>query len=235
MTVVFNDVGAIESTIESVLNQTFADKEYVVVDGASDDGTLEIVGRYADRIDLIVSERDRGIYDAMNKAVARASGEYILFMNSGDFFASVDALSAAAGSIQRGSEQIVFGAWLRRETDGRQRRCLPSLSDGFFNHQAILYSRSIHSWHGNYVCVPGLSTADYLYFATLLASKAVECRTIDSDLASIDVTGTSAGLQTFSQKHAIDYLCGRTSRTKLMLILLLHPLYSRLKRLVRRW
>jgi glycosyltransferase involved in cell wall biosynthesis len=235
VTVVFNDVAAVGSTIESVLNQTFEDKEYLVVDGASDDGTIEIVAQYADRIDLIISERDRGIYDAMNKAVARASGEYILFMNSGDMFASVDALSAAAGSLRRGSEQVVFGAWVRREAEGRETQCLPSLSDGFFNHQAILYSRSIHSWHGDYVAVPGLSTADYLYFTTLLASGTVESKTIDAVIASIDVAGTSAGLQTFSQKHAIDYLCGRTSRLKLLLVLLLHPLYFRLKQLVRKW
>lgn len=235
VTVVFNGAQDIASTIESVLTQAFDDKEYIIVDGGSDDGTLAIVASYDGRIDLVVSEPDRGIYDAMNKAIARASGEYILFMNCGDTFASIDALSAAARAAQRGTEQLIFGSWLRRDAAGRHTRCLPSLNQGIFNHQAILYSRSIHAWHGDYVDVRGLSTADYLFFASLLASGSVASKTVDVSIATIDVSGTSAGLQTFSQKHAIDYLCGRVSRLTLILVLILHPLYFHLKQLVRRW
>jgi glycosyltransferase involved in cell wall biosynthesis len=234
VTVVFNGARDIASTIESVLAQDCDDKEYVIVDGGSVDGTLDIVAQYDNGIDLVVSEPDAGIYDAMNKAVARASGEFILFMNCGDTFASVDALSAAARAARRGSEQVIFGSWLRRDGGGHHVRCLPSLDKGLFNHQAILYSRSIHDWHGDYVDVRGLSTADYLFFATLLASGSVECKTVDVPIATIDVSGVSAGLQTFSQKHAVDYLCGRTSRLRLILVLAIHPLYSRVKQLVRR-
>lgn len=234
VTVVLNGARDIASTIESVLTQAFADKEYIIVDGGSDDGTLAIIASYDGRIDLVVSEPDRGIYDAMNKAIARASGEYILFMNCGDTFASIDALSAAARAAQRGTEQLIFGSWLRRDAAGRHTRCLPSLNRGIFNHQAILYSRSIHAWHGDYVDVRGLSTADYLFFATLVASGAVECKTLAEPIATINVAGISAGLQTFSQKHAIDFLCGRSSRWKLASVFALHPAYFGIKRLWRR-
>lgn len=92
VTVVYNDKNNIEKTINSVLNQSYNSKEYIVVDGKSTDGTLEIVKKYADQISVIVSEPDRGIYDAMNKAVDLAHNEWIIFMNSGDVFADNDTL-----------------------------------------------------------------------------------------------------------------------------------------------
>jgi glycosyltransferase involved in cell wall biosynthesis len=83
ITVVYNDVSGIERTMLSVLNQTYPNIEYIIVDGFSTDGTFEVIKKYRDRIKL-VSEKDEGIYDAMNKGLAIATGDYVLFMNSGD-------------------------------------------------------------------------------------------------------------------------------------------------------
>ncbi len=90
-TVCYNCKDTIEKTIISVLMQTYREIEYIIVDGASTDGTLDIVDKYIedDRI-VLISEPDKGLYDAMNKAVARATGDYIIYMNSGDVFASDD-------------------------------------------------------------------------------------------------------------------------------------------------
>ncbi|MCR4918712.1 MAG: glycosyltransferase [Prevotella sp.] len=79
-----NNRDGLRRTIESVVGQTCRDYEYVVIDGASTDGSVEVIKRYADHITYWVSEPDRGIYHAMNKGVARAHGDYCLFMNSGD-------------------------------------------------------------------------------------------------------------------------------------------------------
>ena len=84
ITVVFNDVHHIESTIRSVLEQTYEKIEYIIVDGSSTDGTLAIIEQYRPEIDLIISEPDHGIYDAMNKGLDRATGDYVLFLNSAD-------------------------------------------------------------------------------------------------------------------------------------------------------
>lgn len=84
ITVVYNDEKNIERTINSVINQTYPYIEYIVIDGASKDKTLEIIRRYDKQISKIVSEPDKGIYDAMNKAMKLATGDYLLFMNSGD-------------------------------------------------------------------------------------------------------------------------------------------------------
>src|SRR5690606_12018670 len=84
ITVVYNNVRDIEYTIRSVISQTYPNIEYIVIDGASTDGTLDVINNYRDRINVVISEKDRGIYDAMNKGLATASGDYVLFLNSGD-------------------------------------------------------------------------------------------------------------------------------------------------------
>lgn len=84
ITIVYNNVRDIERTLLSVINQSYANIEYIVIDGASNDGTLDILKKYESHISMLVSEKDKGIYDAMNKGLALASGDYVLFMNSGD-------------------------------------------------------------------------------------------------------------------------------------------------------
>jgi glycosyltransferase involved in cell wall biosynthesis len=84
ITVVYNNVRDIERTMLSVLGQTYANIEYIIIDGASNDGTLAIIHQYQNHLARLVSEKDKGIYDAMNKGLALATGDYVLFMNSGD-------------------------------------------------------------------------------------------------------------------------------------------------------
>jgi len=234
VTVVFNGAHDIARTMESVIEQSYPDLEFVVVDGASSDGTQDIVRSYAGRVAVFVSESDAGIYNAMNKAIGLATGDYLVFMNCGDVFAAPDALATAMRAATSVTEEVIFGAWLRDEAI-RVRLCQPSLAAGLFNHQAIVYSRSIHRWHGDYVDVPGLTTADYLFFATLIGARTtVRLTTIDTPIARINVAGVSSGLQTFSQKNAIDYMCGRKARVDLLLAIALHPAYSRVKGWLRR-
>jgi glycosyltransferase involved in cell wall biosynthesis len=92
ITIVYNNVRHIERTILSVINQTYTNIEYILVDGFSTDGTLEIVQQYTSQIETLISEKDKGIYDAMNKGLAVAKGDYVIFMNSGDEFYSSDTV-----------------------------------------------------------------------------------------------------------------------------------------------
>lgn len=84
ITIVFNNVRDIEFTVRSVIGQDYHHVEYIVIDGLSSDGTLDVLNRYAEHIDILISEKDAGIYDAMNKGLSLATGEYVLFLNSGD-------------------------------------------------------------------------------------------------------------------------------------------------------
>lgn len=86
VTVTYNCKDTVEKTIQNVLKQTYQNIEYIVIDGNSTDGTKEIIERYADRLAYWVSEPDKGIYDAMNKGIKAATGDWILFRNSGDYF-----------------------------------------------------------------------------------------------------------------------------------------------------
>ncbi|GHV09712.1 hypothetical protein FACS1894162_0890 [Bacteroidia bacterium] len=93
ITVNLNNAAGLEKTIQSVVSQEFTDYEYIVIDGNSTDRSVEIIKKYSDHIHYWVSEPDLGIYNAMNKGIAQASGEYVIFINSGDCFFAPDTLS----------------------------------------------------------------------------------------------------------------------------------------------
>lgn len=108
VTVCFNAESIIEETIKSVISQTYKDIEYIIIDGNSTDSTMSIIKKYADKIHKIISEPDKGIYDAMNKGISLASGTYINFMNAGDTFSSPDAVENVVSQIAEESD-IVYG------------------------------------------------------------------------------------------------------------------------------
>lgn len=108
ITVVYNGEKYLEETIKSVIDQTYDNIEYIIIDGGSSDGTLEIIKKYEDRIDYWVSEQDNGIYDAMNKGIKAFSGDYINFLNAGDSFVSNEVLTKVFDKKQK--YDLVYGA-----------------------------------------------------------------------------------------------------------------------------
>jgi glycosyltransferase involved in cell wall biosynthesis len=152
ITIVYNNVSDIERTMLSVLNQTYADIEYIVVDGLSNDGTLEVIKRYKSRIATLISEKDEGIYDAMNKGLAVATGDYVIFMNSGDEFYDAGTVTAvfAAGDdadIYYGETEMIDA---NGQSLGQRRHTVPkqftwrSFKFGMsISHQAIYIKRAL--------------------------------------------------------------------------------------------
>lgn len=109
VTVVLDDPEGLLLTIESVLSQTYQNIQFVVVDGGSRADTLDVIENYKNQIDIVISEVDRGVYDAMNKGLLKADGEWISFMNSGDVFFSQDTIFEAFRSAIPLNVKILFG------------------------------------------------------------------------------------------------------------------------------
>ncbi|WP_062307753.1 glycosyltransferase family 2 protein [Polynucleobacter sinensis] len=108
ITVVYNAVELIEETIKSVINQSYKNIEYLIIDGGSNDGTLQIITRYKYKIKTLISENDAGIYDAMNKGIKLARGDYVGIIGAGDWYEK-DAISSAVATFLKTEADVVFG------------------------------------------------------------------------------------------------------------------------------
>ena len=100
ITITFNVVDNIEHTINSVINQSYSNIEYIIIDGGSTDGTIEIINKYKNHIDIFITEKDNGIYDALNKGILNSSGEYIGFLHAGDVFYSDITINTLVNKIK---------------------------------------------------------------------------------------------------------------------------------------
>lgn len=152
ITIVYNNVRDIERTVLSVLNQSYSNIEYVVIDGASNDGTMDILKRYESKITRLVSEKDKGIYDAMNKGLALATGDYVLFMNSGDEIYDTKTVekifaSEADADIYYGETEMYDQDWnslgLRRHKAPEQFTWKDFKYGMSISHQAIYIRKSL--------------------------------------------------------------------------------------------
>jgi glycosyltransferase involved in cell wall biosynthesis len=152
ITVVYNNVAHIERTLLSVINQTYPNIEYLIIDGASTDGTLEVINKYSSRVAVVLSEQDKGIYDAMNKGLKMATGDYVLFMNSGDELYSANTVESVFSTLP--NADIYYGETEmindKGESLGQRRHKAPLKFTwkGFnygmsISHQAIYIKRAI--------------------------------------------------------------------------------------------
>ena len=117
ITVCFNSEKTIRDTVESVLSQNYPEIEYIVIDGASTDGTVEVLNEYGEGISRVISEPDRGIYDAMNKGISLASGEVIGILNSDDVYLNSSAVSELIGAMTAACTDSVFADLLVVDQD----------------------------------------------------------------------------------------------------------------------
>lgn len=137
----YNCASTIQKTIESVLSQNAELVEFIVIDGGSVDGTVEILNRYKDRLAYYISEPDRGIYDAMNKGINAASGDWILFLNAGDVFFEKFSLSNLKWDWPAGTEFVIFPFMIEGDKEPK----FPILNAKYgmpTSHQAMLISSS---------------------------------------------------------------------------------------------
>lgn len=189
-----NNAEGLRRTIESVINQTFKDYEYIIIDGASTDGSLEVIQHYASKFSYWVSEPDNGIYNAMNKGVQYANGEYLLMLNSGDTLFSTDTLEVLFSNSF--SEDIVYGN-VNWETnfDGFSGIFPEHLTLWYFleasiGHQASLIKRELHNIAGLYREDYSIA-ADWCFFIDCLFKYNASSKKIDIVISNCPRDGIS--------------------------------------------
>ena len=188
ITVCFNEAAHIQKTLDSILNQTFTDYELIVVDGGSTDGTKEMILRYDSRISWWCSEKDRGTYNAMNKGVTHATGDYVIFMNGGDCFYDSQVLEQVSRTA---TADIIEGKAVAHGSTTPIHAYDPDLAhklltDGIC-HQAVFIRRQLllqYPYDERYKIV-----ADWKFWLLTLLRDRCSYQLTDIIVASIDTNG----------------------------------------------
>lgn len=154
ITINYNNIQGLVKTAESVINQTFKDYEYIVIDGGSTDGSREYIESINPKIDYWVSETDTGIYNAMNKGIEKATGEYLLFLNSGDYFLDNFVLEKNKNSF-KDFDLIYFNIYFGNEKKKREVIYPDFLNFYLFFinticHQAVFFRYDLFQKYGVY-------------------------------------------------------------------------------------
>ena len=156
ITICYNIKDEIERTCRSIINQTWQDFEWIVVDGGSTDGTLEVLQKYKNRINVLISEPDKGVYNAMNKGIKHASGEWLNFMNGGDCFAANDVLEKVFKNKEYDAGVIYGNRNLYCETKCLGTNTYPENVDADYfynnclNHQSTFNRAELFTQYGMY-------------------------------------------------------------------------------------
>lgn len=177
VTVCYNSAKTIEQTIRSVLNQPYQDKEYIIIDGGSTDGTVEIIRRYESKLSYWCSEPDEGLYDAMNKGICKATGDVVGIINSDDWYAS-DVFGAIAETFRATNAQVLYGDVVNVSTlGGKLYRNGDNIKQEeihirfVYEHPGVFVRRKIYERYGSFNCKYKIA-ADYDLLLRFYCEKA---------------------------------------------------------------
>ncbi|MCB9188179.1 MAG: glycosyltransferase [Flavobacteriales bacterium] len=197
ITINYNDIEGLKKTFNSVLIQDYPNIEYIVIDGDSSDGGQEFLKQNSDKLDFWVSEKDEGIYDAMNKGIAKASGEYVLFLNSGDWLVDNTVISKFAN--EKPYESIVYGNIIKVADDGKEsigRSAQSSdvslfhLMFGTLTHPSSFFRRELFEKYGGFRTDYKI-VSDWLFYLITIGVHKESVRYIDTNVSYFDMTGIS--------------------------------------------
>jgi glycosyltransferase involved in cell wall biosynthesis len=205
ITINLNNVEGLCKTINSVINQTFHDYEYIVIDGGSTDGSVEIIKEHSDKIDYWISEQDKGIYNAMNKGVTVAHGDYCSFLNSGDAYADICVLNDVFD--QNISADIVCGNVLTDENKllkSPDKVTLNTFILGSIPHPSSFIKRTLLLNHLYDESEP--VKGDWVFFMKELMVDNVSYLHINKTIVRFNSDGVSSRLESDNEISAIDSL-----------------------------
>lgn len=191
VTVIYNAASTVRPTLDSVLTQDYPNIEYIIIDGGSTDGTLDILEEYRGRVAHLSSGPDYGIYDAMNKGLAVATGKWVNFMNAGDSFPHNRVVSSALSQADEG-DVVLYGAveicyphFKRVQKPGNLRRLWSGMQ---FSHQAAFISTKYHKAHPYDIGFRITADLHFFYHAYL---HGVKFRELSALVASVNTGGVS--------------------------------------------
>jgi glycosyltransferase involved in cell wall biosynthesis len=200
ITVTYNAEKTVEDTICSVLSQTYPDVEYIIVDGASDDGTLSIIDKYCGRISRVISEPDKGPYDAMNKGIAMATGDIIGLLHSDDMYTDINAISRISEPFNRENVDSAFGDLVfveKKNTDRITRYyCADDFSVDSFAygcmppHPTFFAKKECYDKYGTFKADYRIA-ADFELVARFLLKFGISYRYVPGVLVKMRMGGTS--------------------------------------------
>jgi glycosyltransferase involved in cell wall biosynthesis len=195
ITINLNNKTGLERTIKSVISQTYAEFEYIIIDGGSTDGSIDIIKEHENRISAWITEKDNGIYCAMNKGIRRAHGEYCLFLNSGDVFIGPSLLNEMLAYVN--GEDILYGNGFNeaKPNNVEKLECPAKLTLGFFTmysllHPATLIKKSLFDQYGLYN-ESNLGVSDWEFFIKTIILNNVRTKLIPLEIAFAEDDGVS--------------------------------------------
>lgn len=210
ITINLNNAKGLSNTIQSVLSQDYKDFEYIIIDGKSVDSSCDVITKYENKINLWISEADTGIYNAMNKGIIRATGDYCLFLNSGDVLAESDTLSRIFSNDLQ-DDIILFRS--RPEPETKNYRIFENnissssitFNDLFitsFNHQATLIRRELFSKYGLYEEKYRI-VSDHLFIIKVLGLNNCSFRYIDQVITWYNPDGISSDISSYYESELL--------------------------------
>lgn len=192
-----NNASGLKKTIESVVTQSCTDFEYIVIDGASTDESIDIIKSYSDKISYWVSEPDTGIYNAMNKGVLASHGEYTLMLNSGDYLVDCEVINVmlphlyGVDIIQGNTISQNKGNIERQKGYGKSNITFIDVMRGHFLHQASFCRKELFETYGLFDETYKIN-GDTVFFAKCLAFGNATFKYLDIDISYFDITGISS-------------------------------------------
>jgi glycosyltransferase involved in cell wall biosynthesis len=205
ITVVYNGVATLEQTILSVINQTYKNIEYIIIDGGSTDGTIDIIKKYEKHLAYWVSEPDKGIYDAMNKGIDKATGELIGIVNSGDYYETNTIKCIVEKFIENRAIGVFHGLLRIYDKNGKFECILGNhsshLSKGMIEHPTCFVNKAIYDKYG-FFDTQYKSAADYDFLLKLYFNS-VKFMFLESVLANFHRGGMSGSWVGLYEKLSI--------------------------------
>ena len=196
ITINFNNVNGLEKTVKSIISQLFKDFEFILIDGGSTDGSVDVIKKYSDKITFWVSEKDNGIFNAQNKGITEAKGEYCLFLNSGDCLVNENVLQNIFS--EKKSADIIYGDMITVDEFGVKKHLkMPNhigvkrmLADTLW-HPVSFIKRELFLKFGNYDEQYRI-VSDYEFFGRMIISKKVPSKHVPIEVAVFDTSGLSS-------------------------------------------